>query len=223
MIEFEKTIISQYANSTILTQLIENLNTYVSPDANLQAFYTLIGNLDTAVGYGLDVWGRRLGVGRTVTTPSTRYFGFSESGNTSADPFDQSPFFSGTWLTTNYVLDDEPYRLLLFAKAAANITNCSIPALNQLLINLFPNRGNCYVRDDHPLPNGDFFTFEEQGDHAWGFDQQPFGDLEFDPAQHMRFTYVFDFALTQTEIAVVVYSGVLPKPTGVSVEVEYQA
>src|SRR5690348_15169237 len=76
----ERTIISQYANSATLVQLIENLNTYLDPRPLFDQFYDLVWNIDTAQGYGLDVWGRIVGVERTLTinTPPT-YFGFYDS------------------------------------------------------------------------------------------------------------------------------------------------
>lgn len=161
MRDFDRTVISQYSNSATLCQLIENLNTYIDPAADLQRFYDLIWNVDTAVGYGLDVWGRIVGVDRVVKVPSTKYFGFAEAGSFDSDPFDQAPFYNGDLLTEAISLNDEDFRRLIFAKAAANITDCSIPALNQMLLNLFPGRGNAYVADDHPPPDGRWFTFEE--------------------------------------------------------------
>lgn len=222
MRNFEETVISQYANSAILTQLITDLNAYIDPQADLERFYLDVWLIDTARGWGLDVLGRRVGVGRVVTGPATRYFGFAEMGNTGIDGFDQAPFFNGTFFTTSFTLNDEAYRRLILAKAAANITDCSVPALNQMLMNLFPGRGNAYVRDDHaPVPD-EFFTFAEQGPNAWGFDQQPFGDDLWEPATIMMMTYVFEFHLSPVEVAVVTGSGVLPRPTGVFVNYEFQ-
>lgn len=141
-----KTIISQYANSPILTRLIENMFSYLDQTENFQNFFDFIMNVDTAQGYGLDVWGRIVDVSRTLTVAGDEFFGFEEAG-IGAEPFNQSPFFSGQQIADNFVLSDTAYRTLIFAKALANICDGSIPAINQILLNLFPARGNCYVVD----------------------------------------------------------------------------
>jgi hypothetical protein len=142
-----KTILSQYANSSILTRLIENMDSYLDQSTNFDAFFDLIWNVDTAQGYGLDVWGRIVNVSRTLSVSTGGdFFGFQEAGG-SAQPFNQAPFFSGQQISDNFILTDSAYRTLIFAKALANICDGSIPAINQILLNLFPHRGNCYVVD----------------------------------------------------------------------------
>ncbi|MBB0026836.1 DUF2612 domain-containing protein [Ralstonia pickettii] len=150
MFNVEQTILSQYANSPTLVQLIKNMDDYIDPSADIDAFYNLIWNVDTAVGKGLDIWGKIVGLenGRKLTIPTTEInFGFSEAGTASAQPFDQGVFYSGTPGTQTYVLQDAPFKTLILAKAMANITDCSIPSINQLLQNLFAGRGRCYVND----------------------------------------------------------------------------
>lgn len=145
--DYRKTIISQYANSDVLTQLIENFNGYIDQTQNFEAFFDLIWNVDTAQGYGLDVWGRIVGVSRALrVVGGQEYLGFSEAG-IGANPFNQLPFYLGATLTSNFQLSDDAYRVLIFAKALSNISDGSIPSINQILRNLFPNRGNCYVAD----------------------------------------------------------------------------
>lgn len=143
-----RTILSQYANSPILTRLIENMDSYLDQTTNFEQFFDLIMNVDTAQGYGLDVWGRIVNVSRILSVPEDQvYLGFEEAGQT-AQPFNQAPFYSGQQISNNFILTDVAYRVLIFAKALANICDGSIPAINQILLNLFPNRGNCYVRDN---------------------------------------------------------------------------
>lgn len=152
------TVISQYANSTVITQLIENFFNYVDQTRNLEDFFDLIWNVDTAEGYGLDVWGRIVGVNRVLAViASPPYFGFDEASPGSVG-WGQASFYSGAVLTNNFALSHEAFRLLIFAKALANITNGSIQSINQLLLNLFPNRGNCYVGIPRPSP---YFGFAE--------------------------------------------------------------
>ena len=143
-----KTIISQYANSPIITRLIENMFAYLDQTQNFQNFYDTVINIDTAQGYGLDVWGRRLDVSRTLTVSGDQlYFGFEEAGQ-QAQPFNQAAFYSGQQTGDNFVLTDSAYRVLLFAWSAANSGERSIPTRSSVLMSLFPNGGNAYVVDN---------------------------------------------------------------------------
>ena len=244
------TIASQYANSPILTQIITDITGYIDPTRNLNSFYDLIWNVDTAQGYGLDVWGRIVGVNRNVEVAISEWFGFSEalpgdlsfdttqrfgltpalgfSESTSFVPFGQGSFvqgqqwfssgdqgggafFNGGALTSVYALPDNTYRLLIFAKAAANITSGSIPAINRILMNLFPNRGNCFVTEGYR--GSPYFGFSES-QNADTFGQAPFYDGESVPS--MAMSYVFQFNLSPVEYSIVGQSGVLPKSTGVA-------
>lgn len=205
------TVISQYANSPILTKLITNLAQYIDMTQNFDNFYDYIFNIDTAQGRGLDIWGRILNVARVLQVPVGSSFGFEEASGAGIDTFGAAAFYNGAVLTANFSLTDPAYRTLLFAKALFNITDSSIPAINQILLNLFPNRGNCYVVEGYPF-QGFFFGFKEQ------LDTQPFGQAPFYSAQAepaMAMTYVFDFNLTAVEFAIIKQSGAIPKPTGV--------
>jgi len=144
--DFWDTVISQYTNSPILTQLLDNFSQYIDLTADFDAFFDMVWNVDTAQGWGLDVWGTIVGVSRVVTLPGeAEYLGFQEAN--SWQPFNQAPFYSGETVNNNYTLTDDAYRLLILAKALANICDCSIPAINQLLLNLFPGLGNSFVTD----------------------------------------------------------------------------
>lgn len=192
MQNFEKTILSQYSNSPTIVQLIANMNGYIDPAADIDAFYNLVWNVDTAVGWGLDVWGRIVGVGRVLHIATVDFFGFTGPGGVSGLPFNQAVFYHpGAQLTSNYALLDDPYRVLILAKALANICDATISAINQILINVFsaggllPVTGNCYVTD--------------------GLD--------------MTMTYTFGSALDPVQTAIVYQSGVLPRPAGVAATV----
>lgn len=153
------TIISQYANSPTLTQLILYFDECVDQTANIESFFDMIWNVDTAQGYGLDVWGRIVGVSRTLHIADTQeYLGFEESG-IEAFGFDQAPFFSGSSITSNFQLSDDAFRVLIFAKALSNISDGSTKSINQLLMNLFRGRGNCYVIDNLDMSMEYHFQF----------------------------------------------------------------
>lgn len=208
-----KTIISQFANSPIITRLCENLFSYLDPTRDFDAFFDLVMNLDTAEGYGLDVWGQIVGVNRVLQVVSGEWFGFAE-GLPGSFTFGHASFYSGQDLTSNFALSDQAYRILIFAKAAANITDGSIPAINRILMGLFPNRGNAYVTEGADL--GSWFGFAEST-NANGFNQAPFYSGAALP--RMTMTYTFTFPLSPVELAIVQNSGVLPKPTGVHASV----
>jgi hypothetical protein len=89
-----------------------------------------------------------VGVGRVLNVATGTYFGFTGPSGASGDPYNQSPFYSGAPTTSNYALSDDGFRTLIYAKAAANITDGSVASINQILLTLFPGRGNCYVVDN---------------------------------------------------------------------------
>lgn len=147
MQDYISTVVSQYSNSPTLVQLIANFNTYIDPSSNIDAFFQLVWNVDTAQGVGLDIWGRIVGVQRVLQVASGVYFGFAEADDNVETPFNQAPFYSGQPTTGNFALTDDAFRTLIFAKALANISDGSILSINQILLNLFPARGDCYVTD----------------------------------------------------------------------------
>ena len=153
------TVLSQYANSPRLTAMIVSFNEAMDQTANFDNLYDFIWNITTATGYGLDVWGRIVGVARTLTLPSgVDYLGFGEAGS-SWTGFGQGGFYSGGGISPNLVLSDADYRVLILAKAAGNISDGSIPALNAILMRLFPNRGDAYVVDGLDMSLTYTFTF----------------------------------------------------------------
>lgn len=152
------TVISQYANSPTLIELIEAMHGAISPDADIDAFYDYVWNVSTAQGFGLDIWGRIVGVGRSLNIPgSITNFGFKEG--TGAQPFDQAPFYNGVVASTVYTLQDDAYRVLILAKALANISDTTAPNLNRLLRALFPGRGRTYVADTGQMQMRYVFEF----------------------------------------------------------------
>lgn len=214
------TVVSQYANSPIIDALVTDMQAYFDQTQNLDAFYDYIWNVDTAEGLGLDIWGRIVGVERTIHVPDVSYFGFAEAlpGSLSFNPLGGGlgggTFYSGAPVTSNYDLADPAFRLLILAKAASNISNGSIPSINRILMNLFPGRGNAYVTDGYQ--GSPYFGFAESGNAA-GFNQAPFYDGE--TIGSMQMTYTFKFQLSPVELAIVQGTGVLPKPTGVAASV----
>jgi hypothetical protein len=148
MIDVERTIISQYGNSPTLLALIHGMNAHLDPRADFDAFFDFVWNVDTAQGFGLDIWGRIVNIGRELQlSGSPLYFGFSEALPGSF-PFNEQPFYDGSApATQTYLLADDAYRTLILVKALANISSTNAPSLNRVLQNLFINRGRCYAND----------------------------------------------------------------------------
>ena len=161
MQNWQKTIISQYANHPIILALIESFNDAVDPSVNIDAFYKNMWNVSTAVGYGLDCWGRIVGVGRVLNVPIGGWEEFKEQG-AGADAFGTLPLYSGNVATSNYTLDDGTYRSVIMAKAFSNISGGGLSDYNVLLLILFPGRGSAWCKDLGNMAAQLTFTFQLQ-------------------------------------------------------------
>ncbi len=140
------TVLMQYSNSPRIDAMIERFNAAMDQTVNMENLYDLVWNVATAQGWGLDVWGRIVGVNRTLQFPAgTESFGFNEANSWTG--FGQGGFYSGGGTTNNFILGDSDFRTLILAKAAGNISDGAIPSVNQILMTLFRNRGDCYVAD----------------------------------------------------------------------------
>src|ERR1700749_3382285 len=126
MLNFGQTICSQYANSPTLLQLVKNMNDNIDPRANLLQFYNVVWNVDTAVGFGLDIWGRIVGVSRVIPIPATLgAFGFQtdnfppdwQNFGVTGQPATGGPFFSGQVNTGGFTLNDDACCVLILTKA----------------------------------------------------------------------------------------------------------
>lgn len=147
MINVEQTIISQYANSATIVGLIGGFNECIDPRADIQAFFDFVWNVETAQGFGLDIWGKIVGIGREMPIPADiDYFGFDVVGG-EYTPMNEAPMYNGDPETAIFSLTDDAYRKLILAKALSNISRCTVPAINLLLNKIFPGRGPCYVAD----------------------------------------------------------------------------
>jgi hypothetical protein len=112
-----QTIISQYGNSPTILALIDSFNAAIDPTADINNFLTHIWQVDTAQGFGLDIWGRIVGVSRTIpTNPVT-------------------------------VLTDDQFRELILLKALSNISLATSLSINTLLMDWMSGRGRAYVND----------------------------------------------------------------------------
>ena len=143
MKNIQNTLMSQYANSPIICSLIESMNECLDPQQDIDDFYNLAWDVQTAEGFGLDIWGRIVGVGREIGLDvSDEVFGF-ETGKQSFYPFNNRPFSASGSGYGAYQLTDERYRTLIMIKAASNIVYATAPNINRFLKMIFPTK-RCY-------------------------------------------------------------------------------
>lgn len=141
MINVKDTVISQYAHSPIMLDIIQSMNESIDPRHNIQAFYDDVWNISTAKGYGLDVWGAIVGIGRRIrVTAEDANIGFSDGFT----PFNDGVWSIGANGSDVYRLDDEAYRNIIMIKAASNIIYATAYHINKLLTKLFEKRGRAY-------------------------------------------------------------------------------
>ncbi|MGF7229721.1 MAG: DUF2612 domain-containing protein [Candidatus Saccharibacteria bacterium] len=188
-VDASATFLAQYAQSPIITALIQAANEAIDPTADFDNFLSVAWNVYTAQGFGLDIWGRIVNVPRTINIPaSSAYFGFEEGSV--YYPFNQEPFYSGPQAGTLYTLSDDAYRVLILTKALANISSFTAQSMNALLNFMFngqgSKRGSCYV---------------------------------LETGTSMQIQYVFNFALQSWEAAILEQASLMPRPAGVGVTI----
>lgn len=154
MIDYRKTIMSQFSGSPTITGILTAINEAMSTETDMAEFYNMIVNLDTANDGGLDIWGAIVGVPRRIKVETVGdVIGFSYN-NWNADspwhPFSQAPWFGG-YQEGLVEASDLVYRRLIIAKAAANISGGTIPDLNRFLTIYSKDRGTGYARDNDDL------------------------------------------------------------------------
>lgn len=143
MIDIRETLLSQYANSPIITTILKKSNEAIDPRHSADEFYNLAVNVLTAQDFGLDIWGRIVGIGRgiSIPDPDADYFGFD--GTEKYLPFNQAPFFGDINDQASYQMDDETYRKVIMMKAYSNILCATAPNINAFLKAAF-TRGRAY-------------------------------------------------------------------------------
>ncbi len=155
---WEQTLISQRANDPVTLALLASIAENIDPTNDIENFYDYVWNVLTAQGFGLDIWGAIVGVDRYLNT-TQKFFGFEEAGTVSADPFNQSPFFSGNLDKGTVALSDPAFRLLVLAKGIANVCNCSITTINAILNYIWAGRGGAWCTDGENMTMTYTFNF----------------------------------------------------------------
>jgi hypothetical protein len=189
-----KTVMKEYSNSATILALLDNFDQWCDLNQFSADFLANVWNINTAVGFGLDIWGRILGQSRYLQVAQTPgfNFGFNINGATGTQwqPFNQAPMYGGTAAgTTSFALQDSDYRQLLLVKAAANISRCDVPSINALMRGMYGSRGPCYVGYDINVP--------------------------------MAIGYHFGFFPTPVDISII-ESGLFPQPAGTTATYIYE-
>lgn len=140
MDNWRETILSQYDNSERLLALIESMNAVIEPTADIAAFYESVFDPETAFGWGLDVWGRIVAIPRTLEVEATNYQTVRFYG-IKPQQLRARPVCLREQVE-HFCLQDNAYRLLIWMKAASNITDGSLLDLNKIVHWLFSARGH---------------------------------------------------------------------------------
>ncbi len=152
MKNIKDTIMSQYAHSPAILGIIGAVNDAVDPSKSIDGFYKMIFDLSTANGYGLDNWGRIVGVERNVQLDSSESPTMGFYTNPSSEfftPFDSEPFNGSGSGLESYRLTDEFYRRLIITKAASNIIYATAPNINRFLNAVFRGKRVYYLLTGH--------------------------------------------------------------------------
>lgn len=196
MSNYIDTVLREYQASPILCDLLCYSDQWMDLTQFTAGFLSNVWNINTAQGFGLDIWGRILGQSRylQVTQTPGDNFGFYANADASGaqpwKPWSQAPFYGGDASgTVAFSLQDSSYRQLLLVKAASNIARCDVKSINALMRSMFGSRGRCYCG--------------------------------YDLAQPMHIGYHFEFVPTNVERSII-ESGLFPCPAGMTPIYLYQ-
>ncbi len=124
-------IISQYANSPIMCGLITSWFSAADATPFFDSFFDNIWNVDTATGYGLDVWGRIVGgveFTRNIPVITPIPYVSCDDPRLGLDMAGVDIYAPGDPLTevVPQAMEDTDFRYLVLAVAAANISSGSV-------------------------------------------------------------------------------------------------
>lgn len=194
MNNYRETLLSQYANSPTITALLDGFNTAIDPSVDIDAFYEVVWNVATAQGFGLDIWGKIVNVSRLLQVDqAVAYFGFDEA------------FTSATSATGVQPFDQAPF---YDGPLPTQTYELSDTAYRQLiLLKAMSNITDCTAPSINRMLR---FIFGSKG-RCYVQDTGGMG---------MRF--VFDFNLSPVDAAIILRSGAIARPAGVSLSIILQ-
>ncbi len=149
----DKTIQSQYSASPNIKNVIKAFHNLIKIENDVNTLFKNMIDIDTAKGYGLDVWGRILALPRGYADVSDNqpYLGFkmlNDATDPRLDTFTNAPFYN-QMATSNVLLSDDVYYTYLMLKALINISNGSLGSLNYMLKFLFKDRDISIIHVDN--------------------------------------------------------------------------
>jgi hypothetical protein len=208
----------QYAASPVIQQLITDRKSYFQVDW-ADEFYSKVWDVDTAQGFGLDIWGRIVVIGRSVRISTfDRAFGYYEawSGTSGISPLAgpviingqafilAPPASSGVTDSRITPFDDAPF---YDGIQATEIVVLSDEAYRKLVLaKALANISDCSIPSlNYALRN----LFDG------GVSRRCYATT----SNKMDLSYVFEFALTPVEKTLATSAGVIPRPAGVKLTI----
>lgn len=135
------TVQSQYAASPRILALAAQYWQLLDPTPSADLMISKMIDPSTAAGYGLDVWGRIVGIKRALVPVGGDYLAFAPPSNVSnpdGNTWNNAPFNP---VNSAGYASDAIYRVYVYVKAMLNIGNGSLADLNRYFSLLFPGSG----------------------------------------------------------------------------------
>lgn len=135
------TVQSQYAASPRILALAAQYWQLLDPTPSADLMISKMIDPSTAEGYGLDVWGRIVGIKRALVPVGGEYLAFAPPANVAnpdGNSWNNAPFNP---VNASGYASDAIYRVYVYVKAMLNIGNGSLADLNRYFSLLFPDSG----------------------------------------------------------------------------------
>lgn len=147
----DATVQSQYAASPHIRALVDSFWKSINPAADINEIYQNMVDPDTAVGFGLNVWGRIVAIerGYTALVENTKYLGFNPPAgvtNPRLNSLNNAPFYCPMDGKVSFA--DNAYRTYIFLKASINISTGTLANINEMLAFMFPKTKICCIHID---------------------------------------------------------------------------
>lgn len=130
-------IYKQFNNSPILTNFTTSLQQALSTKKEIAVFVSNYLNLRTAIGYGLDTLGEKVGINRVITS-----LVFDDKEKIGYKGQDLGNYYNSNYAnlskTGNYRMGDDQYRFVLMMAHFSIATPCTIKGVNLFYKTFFP-------------------------------------------------------------------------------------
>ena len=237
-------MIIQYSTSPIITQLAENIREYFQSDELFDDFYNKVWNVETATGFGLDVWGKIVNISREIKVPkvkaNTEFFGVNECyvpGNAirKIKPFDEGTFYDDD---TNIIYEPDILKAVNDGQRYVGYTEAYLKSLGHestqqaysfndgILYREYENYYSLTLDDERyriliflKILTNITTTTPEQINNALDILFANRGRCYVLDLGGMRMRYVFEFTMENWELSLLIQRGVLPVPAGVEYEI----